>query len=452
MNFNKYVAALEISSSKVVGVVGVEDSGHLNIIATDQEKSVESVRYGHIQNLEDTSNRVARVLARLERAPGVAPRRIGGVYVGLSGRSLRNIVTTVSLTLPEDTEVNDEILERLRSQALATSIDSSLTVIDAVPCTYKIGTQETPNPKGVIGNRIEGTYNLIVCRPSLIRNITRTLPEKLGIRIEGFVVTALATANVILTDEEQRLGCMLVDMGAETTSVSIYKGGCLRYFVTLPLGGRNITRDITSLHQLEERSEEIKIQSGTAIMRETSSSLNIHGLKLADVHNLIVARAEEIVANVVEQITYADMKEKDLPGGIVLIGGAAYLNSMNELLERQSGLSVRMGRNPAYIRIDAPATNHNNLIEVTAVAYAGATRGNSVCLEEPEKEELPVTGEANRPDPEGTGTGAETGKRPSGGERGPQIKAKGNKLFGYIRDKMANMFGTEDDESDLLDD
>lgn len=444
MNFNKYVAAIEISSSKVAGVVGIEESGHLTIIAADREKSVESVRYGHIQNLEDTPNRVARVLARLERAPGVEPRRITGVYVGLNGRSLRSIGTTVSLTLPDDTEVNDEILDKLRQQALNTSIDASLTVVDAVPRMYKIGAQETPNPKGVIGNHIEGTFDLIVCRPSLMRNINRTLPEKLGIRIEGFVITALAAANIVLNDEEKRLGCMLVDMGAETTTVSIYKGGCLRYFVTLPLGGRNITRDITTLHQLEERAEDIKIQSGTAIMRGTTSTC-IDGLKLSDVHNLVVARAEEIVANIVEQIVYADMKEKDLPGGIVLIGGGAYLNSMNELLERQSGLSVRTGRLPALIHVDAPGSNHNSLLQVISVAYAGATLGDCNCLEAPEKEELPVTGVANDPEKEGTGKAGQ--KHP----KTPDQPKKGSSFLDNVRKGMAKWFGSEDDSSDLLD-
>lgn len=451
MSFNKYVAAIEISSSKVVGVVGTEVDGHLNIIAVDQEKCVESVRYGHIQNVEDTSNRIARILARLERNPSVAQMKITGAYVGLSGRSLRSIETTVSLNLPEDTEVNDEILDRLRHEAISTSIDSSLMVVDAVPRIYKVGTQSTSNPKGVIGNHIEATYDLIVCRPTMTKNISRVLSEKLGIKIEGTVVTALAMANIILSDEEKRLGCMLVDMGAETTSVAIYKGGGLRYYATIPLGGRNITRDITTLHQLEERSEEIKIQSGTAIMRDSASSINIQGLRLADVQNLVIARAEEIVANVVEQISYANMKEKDdLPAGIVLIGGAAYLSGMNELLERQSGLRVRMGRLPSYIRIDAPGASHNNLLGVTAIAYQGVTLGTGECLERPQKEDIPVTGEPNAPEiPDGNSgmTDHTPGKIPI-----DPLKKKGSRLFASIRDKMAGLFGTdEDDESDLLD-
>ena len=82
---------------------------------------------------------------------------------------------------------------------------------------------------------------------------------------------------------------MLVDMGAETTTVTIYRKGCLRYFATLPFGGRNITRDITSLNVLEENAEDIKITSGNAIPRDTASSLNLNGVKLSEVSNLIVA-------------------------------------------------------------------------------------------------------------------------------------------------------------------
>ncbi len=445
MNFNKYVAAIEISSSKIVGVVGTYEAGHLNIIAADQAKNDDNVRYGHIQNLEDTSNRLAHVLARLERE--MEPNRIRSVYVGLSGRSMKSIETTVALTLPEDTEVNDEILARLRSEALATSIDSSLEVVDAVPRIYKVGTQETTNPRGVVGNHIEGTFDLIVCRPTMTRNLKRTLPEKLGINIAGTVVTPLAVGTYILTEDERRLGCMLVDMGAETTTVLIYKGGYLRYFATIPLGGRHITRDITTLHQLEERSEEIKKQSGTAILRENSTSnIVIHGLKLADVNNLIVARAEEIVANVVEQITYAGMREKDLAGGIVLVGGGAYLNGMDELLERQSGMTVKMGRYPTYIRVDAPGAS-NNLIQVACVAYAGASSGDAVCLEAPAKEELPASGEPNEPEePRDSHDARQVAKKGAN-----EIKKKGSRFFDSIKERISTMFGSDEDESDLLD-
>lgn len=102
---DRYVAAIEISSSKIVAVVGkMHAGGQLDIIASEQEKGVESVRYGVIRNLEEASNRILRILNKLERKPAVAPRKITGLFVGLSGLSLHSIPTRVSINLPDDTE------------------------------------------------------------------------------------------------------------------------------------------------------------------------------------------------------------------------------------------------------------------------------------------------------------------------------------------------------------
>ena len=85
MATDRYIAALEISSSKVIGAVGVVGkSGQLEVLAVEQEKSTDSVRYGHIQNIEETYNLINFVLERLKRRPNIAPREITGVYVGLS--------------------------------------------------------------------------------------------------------------------------------------------------------------------------------------------------------------------------------------------------------------------------------------------------------------------------------------------------------------------------------
>ncbi|MBD5296128.1 MAG: cell division protein FtsA [Bacteroides sp.] len=390
----RYVAAIEISSSKIIGVIGrVQSEGRVDIVAVEQEKCVESVRYGVIQNLEETSMRLARILEKLERKPAIHPKKIQSVFIGLNARSLHSIPTTVRLQLPDDTEITDDILQRLRHDALNVAIDSSLEIVDVVPRKYKIGTRETPSPKGSIGNSIQADYDIIVCRPEVKRNILRVVQNKLGIDIDGFVVTPLSTGLLILSPEEKRLGCMLVDIGAETTAVTIYRDGALNYFATLPLGGRNITRDITYLSMLEERAEEIKITLGNAIQPESPSTLNLNGIKFAEVSNYVVARSEEIVANIIEQIAYAGLKEKDLPGGIICIGGGSKLNGMTELISRQlGGIPVKMGRLPSYVHMEDVKGPSSEIVEVASVLYAGATLTNAQCLEEPKQDELPVIG------------------------------------------------------------
>lgn len=438
----RYIAAVEISSSKIIAAVGkTSGEGQLDIIAVDQETGVDGVRFGIIQNLEETSMKVARLVSRLEHHSLIAPRKISGVFVGLSGRSVKSITTEVDLNLPPESEITDEILDKLKVEAQRRAIDNSLEVVDAVPRVYKVGHAEMHNPKGAIGNHIRATYDLIVCRPELKRNLTRTIPEKLGIRIEGFVVTALATGHLILNPDEKRLGCMLVDIGAETTTVTIYRKGYLRYFVTLPLGGRNITRDITSLNVLEESAEEMKITSGNAIPRDPISSVNLNGVKLSDVNNLVVARAEEIVANIIEQIEYAGLKESDLPGGIICIGGGSRLNGMTDLIHQQSGLPVRVGKIPDYVQLSDVKGANWDVVEVASIMYAGATLSDLECLETPQAEELPKTGtapldEEPEPDPDG--------------EPELQKPSRTSKFFEKMGRRLGSIFSSPDDDSELI--
>ncbi len=441
---DKYVAAIEISSSKIIGVVGKYSSqGILDIIAIEQEKGLESVRYGLIRNVEEVWMRVMRVIQKLESKPAVAPRKITGVYYGLSGVSLRSIAVPVSITLSEDTEITDEILERLLSMTQSSAIDSSLEVVDAVPRVFKVGRQETLSPRGMVGNSISGEFDLIVCRKDMMRNISRVFEDKfkLSLKNQGVVVTALATGQLVLTDEEKRLGCMLVDMGAETTTVTIYKSGHLVYFATLPMGGRNITRDLTSLPLLEEDAEKIKITSASAVPREGGSNLNYNGVKNSEVSNLVIARAEEIVVNIIKQIRYAGLKDADIPAGIICIGGASQLHGINDLLASKSGLQVRRGSLPQYVMVHDMTVPGPELIEVASVLYAGAMMSDSECLEIVKVEELPEDPVEEEEKPEEK---ISEPKKPKGGF------TWFTKFLNKSKESVSGMFSDTDDDQDVF--
>lgn len=238
------------------------------------------------------------------------------------------------------------------------------------------------------------------------------------------------------------MGCMLVDMGAETTTVTIYRKGFLVYLATIPLGARNITRDLTHLNLLEEKAEEIKVTSGSAMPTQSAANLNLGGVKLSDVSAMVAARAEEIVANVVEQIEYAGLSEKDLPAGIICIGGGAKLSGMTDLLERQSGLPVRMGRLPAYVRIESPKISGFDLIQAVSLLYAGADLTDKECLEMPAAPELPPTGYVDD-EKEAEGT-EDVNKKSADGQK------RKNRFWSGLTEGLSRMFVPKDEEdSDL---
>ena len=193
---------------------------------------------------------------------------------------------------------------------------------------------------------------------------------------------------------------MLVDLGAETTTVSIYKNAALQYLVTLPLGSRNITRDITATNCIEEKAEEIKKTHGCAIAETASNKTTVDGIDTAEVNNYVQARASEIVANIIEQLNYAGYKASELPQGIIIVGGGAKLKGFNTLLETNSGMKVRSGAPVGMIRIVDPRIQSNDSVDVLALLMAA--RSNAVeCLvkvQEPEPDEIPAEGPISQPE------------------------------------------------------
>lgn len=439
MNEEKYIAAIEISSSKIIGTVGRFKNGVLDVIAVEQEKMVECVKYGIIQNIEETNNHICQILNKLERRPGVTPKEIIGVYIGLSGRSIRNIPYEVTRNLPEDTEITIDIINSIKEEALRATIDSTLEILDAIPRSYFINKTETKTPVGTIGNSIKAQFDLIVCRPILKNNIIRVF-NKNGLNIRGFFITPISMANMVLTSEEKRLGCMLVDYGAETTSVSIYRNGNLAYLATLPLGSRNISRDITSLNVLEGRAEELKTTSGNAIASENPSTLNYNGIKLSDISNIVVARSEEIVANIIEQINLAQLKDEQLPGGIIAAGGGFNLNGMIQLLEQQSNLKVRRASLPSTVILEDTKAPAFESLQVISILKAG-TDNNDIedCLKTPVTKDLPpINGGYKHP---------EEDKKNEDKNIEEEIN-RNNTIIDKLKSKIQSMFSVKEDEGD----
>lgn len=429
-----------------MGAIGrIYPDGRLDVIATEQESCNESVRYGIVQNVEETAIRISRVLHHLEQNPNVAPYEITGVFVGLAGRSLRSIDANVEIQLPEETIVDTELMQKLRSRAEEKAIDTSLEVIDAVPRSFLLGKTTTKHPIGNLCTGIRATYDLIVCRPQIRRNIERIdLQNRINVKVNGFIVTPLATGKVLLKDGEKRLGCMLVDLGAETTTVTIYKDGNLIYLATLPMGSRNITRDLTSLSLLEEAAEDLKVTSGNAIPNEKVSALNIHGVKSQDISNYIVARADEIVVNILEQINYAGLKDSDLPGGIILIGGGTQLTNMEELIRKTSKMKVRRAELPGYITTSGETPKFEAL-QTLSVLYAGAEHSDAECLSKPQPRELPDNGIPNEDDGYDDIPSSSGRRRKDSGKR-PKAPSRWSKIWSGISNVLTP--GSDDEEED----
>ena len=380
-NNGRYIVAFEIGSSKIRGAVGVVDnSGVVDVIAVEEEKLTDRVRYGCIQNV-DVANAIDTVVERLQAYPAVEPRTITGVYVGLGGRSLTSTMVDVSMQLPVETEITEPIITELKKRAAATT-DPDRDTVDVVPVRFTVDNKTQTSPVGTFGRSLSARATVLSCSPQIKRILRRVITDRLGLNINGYITRPLAEAAMVLTEDERRLGCMFVDFGAETTTVSVYRGGAPVYVATLPIGSRNITLDLIALNYIEERAEEIKKVSGNALAVDAARRGKgyAEGIDYTDINNYVHARADEIVANIIAQIEYAGVTAADLPGGIVIVGGGARLRGFNELLQQQSKLPVRQGAPSASVRITDGSIHGTEMVDVISVLVAASRMPDTECL------------------------------------------------------------------------
>lgn len=345
MENNQHIVAIEIGSTKIVGAIAEKSvSGYLSVNHLEEEKLTNCVRYGCVQNVENTKNAIMRIVKKLENK---IKGDITDVYVGINGRSLHSVPTEIDRNLNIAESITKQNIENLKNSAFKEPI-ASYEPIDIVPQTYYVDNKEQPNPVGCCGGSINIKFNRIVAKPTLKLNLERALG---ALRVKKFLVTSLAMAESILTEEERTLGCMLVDMGAETTTVTIFKNGTLNYMATLPFGGRNLTRDLVNGLQntTEDKAETVKKNIAEPLNIETTDLL-IDGISSKSAINYIISRTSEIITNVNKQIEYAHLKSSDVKT-IVLVGGAAKLKGLQAEFKERTQIETRMGTTPPSINI-----------------------------------------------------------------------------------------------------
>ncbi|WP_099463699.1 cell division protein FtsA [Parabacteroides provencensis] len=347
MAYTDFIATIDLGTSQMVGMVGTKNAaGTLSIIAYEVENSANCIRRGCVYNVEETANKIKRLILKLENKLGDA--KIGKVYVGIGGQSIRSLEHAVPKVLPEDGEVTEEMLDALY-QECKNYHPEMLDVLAITSPTYFLDDKPEANPKGIPCKRIDAHYQLIVGRPSLKRHIMNSISERAKVEIADIVVSPLALADVILTEDEKMLGCALINFGAGVTSLSVYKNGNLVNLSVIPFGGNLITKDIMSLHLVEAEAERVKLTYGSAmtdkdndqmISINSADGMGLREIKLSELNNVVEARIKEILENI-----YARIEDTGLLGslaaGVIVTGGAAALKNLQEVISSRLQMDVR---------------------------------------------------------------------------------------------------------------
>ncbi len=342
----EFVVAIELGSSKITGIAGKKNlDGSIHVLAVVREDSSSFIRKGYVYNIDKTAQCLSSIISKLEKTLKTS---ITQVFVGVGGQSIRSVRNVITKELPADTQVSQAMVSELMDANRSMKYPDQ-EILDAAEQEYKVDTQYQLDPVGIQCSHIEGNFLNILQRKTFFKNLNLCF-ETAGINVAEMYLAPLALADSVLTEAEKRSGCALVDMGADTTTVSVYFKNVLRHLAVIPLGGNHITKDIASLQMEESDAEKMKLKYASAFTDnndiDNNLKLNIdadHTVDSRTFIEIVEGRMEEIIANVWCQIPdeYCDK----LLGGIVITGGASNIRDIEKAFQNYTHVEkVRLAK------------------------------------------------------------------------------------------------------------
>jgi cell division protein FtsA len=347
------IVGIDIGTRKVAAVIGeVTEDRKIEVIGIGTAES-RGLRKGVVVNLDATAAAIKKAQEEAELMAGV---EIESAYVGISGAHIKSFNSRGVIAVSgRDRRISREDIRRALDQSKAVSIPPDREILHVIPQEYIVdeheGTKE--QPLGMSGIKLEVNVHIVTSALTTVQNLKVCL-ERAGIDIEGLVLNQIAASLATLTEDEKELGVGLIDIGAGTTEVAIFERGSLWYTSIIPLGGDNFTNDIAvGLRTPIPEAEKIKKKFGciASPLLDEQETIEVPAIGpsrkprilsrqlLADI---IQPRAEEIF-----RLVESDIKrmgyEKALNSGILLSGGTAMLEGLEEVAEEIFDLPVRRG-------------------------------------------------------------------------------------------------------------
>lgn len=334
-----FIVAIELGSAKLTGIAGKKNpDGSISVLAVASEDSTSYIRKGVVNSIDKTAQGLSNIITKLKNT---LQADITQVYVGIGGRSIHSVKNMVIKDLPTDTIVSQGMVNELMDTNRNMTYPD-YEIQDAITEEYKVGLQYQTDPVGIQANRLEGNFLNVLWRRLYFRSLNKSF-DSAGIAIAETYLAPIVMADNVLTEAEKRAGCVLVDLGAQTTTVSVYYRDRLRNIAVIPLGGYNITKDLESLPMQSAEAERMKLKYGSALTDvadiDPKAVLKIDDTRTVELPvfiDIVEARMLEIIENVKAFIP-SEYSDK-LLGGIILTGGGSNMKNVEKAFRETLGI------------------------------------------------------------------------------------------------------------------
>ena len=345
---NKFLA-IDIGSMTVKAVIAeIDEFNEIKVLGHGFAKS-QGVKKGIITNIDLASKAIRKAVNDARR---IAGNNISSAVVSISSAYAKSTNSIGIVNIPQKDITIKEINRVMETALYNADIPKDFDILHVLPYNFKVDDQSNiEDPYNMNATRMEVEAHIVIAQKSSLSNLKKAIVSA-GLEVESIVLDSYASSIATLSEDEKVLGVSVIDIGGQTSSLSIFKGNTLRYNRFLPVGSNHITNDISiALHTPLDIAENVKKGHGDLIeINEDILELPIIGdtenknsIPLKIVQNVILARVEESLLILAKYLDQSGLKNS-IGAGIVLTGGMTKLKNIREFAQSIfPGLSVRVG-------------------------------------------------------------------------------------------------------------
>ena len=387
MAYNKVIAAVEIGTSKVVVLAGEIIGGRsLNIIGMGQS-TAKGVKKGEIVDFRAASDCACAAIISAEKNAGVT---IEGVYLAQSGNHLEGFFDKGEISVSSHYGlVRKSDIDHVVENAKRKEVSAGRVYIHHIRSGFFLDGRPVDDPYQMKGDRLEvGYWHVHGDERKVADNIH--VINGFGLRVEDMIVSGIASGSMVVEEAEKSNGALLLDIGCGTTDYVLYRNGVIQRTGVICVGGDHLTNDLSlGLRVNSNHAENLKREFGSATLELEDPAEKvwlIGDLTIGDraiprkaICQILNARVEELF-KILKKELGSFVTRQELPGGIVLTGGASRLPNITELASKVLDLPARIGENPTWVREDLRDPEYSCVL---GLLYYGLTAERSAEEEKP---------------------------------------------------------------------
>ena len=345
-----FYTAIDLGTSKVCTIIArIGPEGELKILGTGIVPS-QGIQKGRVESMPETQ---LAVKASLDEAQRYLGRGVSWAYLGVTGNHVSCLNTEGVLhSTTENGAISSEQVQDL-IQSSYPDVDNSKEVLHVIPISYQVdGLTGVRNPVGLHADKVQVESHVVLGDAPILKNLVKVV-EGCKLAVRSLVLQPLAAAEAILTEGEREMGAVLVDIGGGTTDVVIFRTGSPWYTTVIPVGGNQLTRDLSvALGAPFYLAEELKIKWGHAMPEAIEAYEEVQlpvfqgqprrAIRRRTLCQPLHDRLTETLKLVLMRLRQAGLRQLP-PGGLVITGGTAEMPGLQDLAEKATGAQVRIG-------------------------------------------------------------------------------------------------------------